>query len=96
MIRKTTVIIIYLFGINREADSLRKTLLKYTQDKQAYSVKTTAGKKGQDITSLGMAICYGGNSVESVWVKGFDKEAIDSFVTNAEVRIMNWKLQSRL
>lgn len=75
---------IYLFGINREADSLRKTLLRYTQDKQAYSVKTTAGKRKDKILPvLAWQYATEAQALNPVWVKGFDKEAIDSFVTNA-------------
>lgn len=37
---------IYLFGLDRQADPMRKYLFKHLKDKVLYSVKTSAGKPG--------------------------------------------------
>lgn len=75
---------IYFFGIDKQADSIRKTLGKYYK-KTEYSVKTTAGKSKDKIVPM-LAWQYGTEDklLEPVWVKGFDEESTLAFKLNAQ------------
>lgn len=64
---------IYLFGLDKKADSIRKTLGHYHQ-KQNYSVKITAGKEKAPVTPLG-AWQYGSEgTLTPYWSSGFSDE----------------------
>lgn len=66
---------IYLFGLKRDAGSMRKTLYRYLKDKSKYSVSQTC--KTGPITSM-LAYQYGTESTLTppVWFKGFTQEQL--------------------
>lgn len=77
---------IYLFGLDRQADSIRKTLGKYIPDKECYAVKTTCGgRKNLPITHMG-AYQYGTTKklLSPYWHKGFTDDNIRAFHLNAQ------------
>lgn len=75
---------IYFFNLNRQADSIRKTLNKYLGDKTRYAVSKTAGKEKLTILDW-LAWQYGTTSdlFEPVWVKGFTEAQIQEFKEGA-------------
>lgn len=64
---------IYLFGLNRKPDPMRKYLAKYLPTKECYAVGITAGKKKETIIDW-LAYQYGCTDklLEPVWHKGVD------------------------
>lgn len=76
---------IYLFGLQRNPDAMRKYLGRYLPSKECYSVGTTAGKKKEPIVDM-KAYCYASapdSNPEEVWMKGFtegEKEAFHRYV----------------
>lgn len=75
---------VYLFGLERNADAMRRHLGRYL-DKQCYSVATTCGgKKRIKITPIG-AYQYGTESILRlpIWSKGFPLEELQSYHENA-------------
>lgn len=69
---------VYLFGLDRKPDPMRKYLAKYLPTKECYSVGTTAGKKKEPINTM-IAYQYGTEATlkEPVWVKGFDEHQME-------------------
>lgn len=74
---------IYLFGLDRKPDPMRKYLGKYLPTKECYSVGVTAGKKKEPVIDW-LAYQYGTTDklLEPVWLKDPDS------------KIENWKLQA--
>ena len=64
---------IYLFGLDRKPDPMRKYLAKYLPSKSDYAVGITAGKKKEPISPM-IAYQYGTEEKLSdpVWWKGFE------------------------
>lgn len=76
---------IYLFGLERKPDPMRKMLAKYLPDKTCYAVGTTAGRKKEPLNPL-IAYQYGTEKQlkDPVWTKGFDAEKLERFRFGAE------------
>lgn len=76
---------IYLFGLDRKPDSLRKTLGKYLPTKECYSVGTTAGKKREPIDPR-IAYQYGTEKTLTppVWTKGYDEQVLERYRFSSE------------
>lgn len=74
---------IYLFGLDRKPDPMRKYLGKYLPNKTCYSVGITAGKNKEPISPM-IAWQYGTTEklLEPVWVKGIDK--VEQYTLSAE------------
>lgn len=75
---------IYLFGLDRKPDPMRKYLAKYLPNKESYSVKTTAGKNKEPIKAH-IAYQYGteAEAREPVWIKGYSDQDIEVFKFDA-------------
>lgn len=77
---------IYLFGLQRNPDAMRKNLHKYLKEKVRYSVKTVAGR-GNEQKPIDPKIAWQyateKDLKEPVWVKGFD-DMIEVFKFGAE------------
>lgn len=75
---------VYLFNIDKQADSIRKTLHRY-YEKQNYSVSTTAGKKKDKIRPH-LAWQYGTEDklLDPVYVHGINDEMIQAYKQNAK------------
>lgn len=71
---------IYLFGLDRTPDPMRKYLAKYLPSKECYAVGTTAGKKKNAIIDK-WAYCYGTTKelLQPVWHKGFTEDEMVGF-----------------
>lgn len=76
---------IYLFGLDRKPDPMRKYLAKYLPSKESYAVGTTAGKKKEPLKDI-VAYQYGTTDklLKPVWVKGFDADKIEVFALAAQ------------
>lgn len=72
---------IYLFGLEREADSMRKHLKRYMIDKTKYSVSTTAGGRKRLPILPQLAYQYGTTDslLSPVWSKGYTDEQLECF-----------------
>lgn len=75
---------IYLFGIERNPDAMRKHLGKYLLDKTLYSVSTTAGKKRDKITPFGAYQYAGKPTALRRWIKGFCDADIENMEEQAK------------
>lgn len=76
---------VYLFGLQRNPDAMRKHIGKFIPDKERYMVGTTCGgKKKIKITPEG-AYQYGStkNGIMPIWTKGFTLEEIEQYHNNA-------------
>lgn len=77
---------IYLFGLERNTDAMRKHLGKHIPDKERYSVgETCGGKKRLKITEIG-AYQYGTTKdhITPVWSKGVSLQEFEEYRKNAE------------
>lgn len=76
---------IYLFGLERNPDAMRRHIAKHVPDKERYAVGVTCGgKKKIKITPEG-AYQYGStkNGDNPIWVKGFTLEELESYHKNS-------------
>lgn len=76
---------VYLFGLQRNVDAMRKHLGKFIPDKERYAVGVTCGgKKKLKITPEG-AYQYGStkNGNTPVWTKGFSPTELEQFAKDA-------------
>lgn len=75
---------IYLFGLDRKPDPMRKYLAKYLPEKTCYAVGITAGKKKEPINPT-IAYQYGTTDklLVPVWTKGFENK-LEVFAQQAE------------
>jgi len=81
---------VYLFGLDRNADAMRKLLGRYLPGKECYIVGTTCGgKKKLKITPEG-AYQYGTtkHALSPIWVKGYTPEEVTKF---HEAAIVHYK-----
>lgn len=84
---------IYLFGLNRKPDPMRKYLAKYLPSKECYAVGITAGKKKEPISAV-VAYQYGTTDklIRPVWSKGIDdklevyQHSAEAFYAQQEMR----------
>lgn len=77
---------IYLFGLLRNADAMRRHIGKYLPDKVDYSVKTTAGGSKNLPLKDDIAYQYGTTEklLKPVWSKGYDNDRLEKFSFYAE------------
>lgn len=75
---------LYLFGLDRKPDPMRKYLAKYLPTKESYAVGVTAGKKKEPLNEM-IAYQYGTTDklLTPVWIKGFENRH-DVLRLNAE------------
>lgn len=77
---------IYLFGLERNPDAMRKRLAKHIPDKERYAIgETCGGKKKLKITPEG-AYQYGStkNFNSPIWFKGFSLTELEEYHKSAE------------
>lgn len=76
---------IYLFGLDRKPDPMRKHLGRYMSKKENYAVGVTAGKKKEPVIDW-VAYQYGTTDklIKPVWTKGFSDEQLNRFHDGAE------------
>lgn len=76
---------IYLFGLERKPDPMRKYLGKYIAQKENYAVGITAGKKKEPVIDW-LAYQYGATDklIKPVWFKGYSDEQLNLFHEGAE------------
>lgn len=75
---------IYLFGLQRDPDAMRRKLGKHLPNKECYAVGRTAGKKKEPISQM-IAYQYGTEEqlADPVWSKGIE-DKIEAMKFNAE------------
>lgn len=75
---------IYLFGLDRKPDPMRKYLFKYLPNKECYSVGITAGKKKEKIIDW-LAYQYGTTKliIDPCWTKGYEAAKLNEFRDSA-------------
>lgn len=76
---------IYLFGLDRKPDPMRKYLAKYLPSKECYAVGITAGKKKEPVLDW-IAYQYGTTKelLKPVWTKGYPDEKLKEFEEGAQ------------
>lgn len=76
---------IYLFGLDRKPDPMRKYLAKYLPSKECYAVGTTAGKKKEKLQPR-LAYQYGTTEhiIDPIWVKGYTEQDMAVYKLSAE------------
>lgn len=76
---------IYLFGLDRNADAMRKKLGRYLPSKEHYAVGKTAGKDKKPINDQ-LAYQYGTTNklLTPIWYKGYEPDQIEKLAFQAE------------
>lgn len=72
---------IYVFGLERNPDAMRRHLGKHLPDKECYAISTTCGKKKKRPVEPQGAYIYGTTSalINPIWFKGFDNDEMEKF-----------------
>lgn len=77
---------VYLFGLERNPDAMRRHLGKHLPDKECYAVNTQCGKKKKRPVEPQGAYTYGTTKalINHVWFKGFTNDQMELFHQVAE------------